>query len=90
MAGNARSRQLLFGVADAAGNDRAADRVRARLHAETARRQVIGKRIVHDIAWPRKSRGETGARRAQPSPVPSARRSAPASHQQTFGLCPAA
>ena len=42
--------ELLLGIADAAGNDRAAERMRARLENVGAGRQVIGKRIVHDVA----------------------------------------
>ena len=41
---------LLLGVADPAGNDGTAQRVRARLENESAGRQVIGKTVMDDIA----------------------------------------
>ena len=42
--------ELLLGIADAAGNDRAAERLRARFQNEAAGREMIGKRVVHDVA----------------------------------------
>ena len=41
---------LLLGVADAAGNDCAAERMRPRLENESAGRQVISESVVHDVA----------------------------------------
>ena len=57
--------QLQLSVSDAAGNDRAAKRVRARLHDEAAGREVIGKGIVNDIALA-ESRREKCTCRAPP------------------------
>jgi hypothetical protein len=42
--------QLQLGVADAAGEDGAAECQRARLHHQAARRQVVGKAVVRQVA----------------------------------------
>jgi hypothetical protein len=44
---------LLLGVADAGRDHRAAERLGAGVHDVPARRQVIGERVVHDIAGPK-------------------------------------
>ena len=41
---------LLLGVADAGGNDRAAEGLGAVVHEPGARRQMVGKRVVDDVA----------------------------------------
>src|SRR5262249_52487793 len=48
--------ELLLGVADPAWDDRAAERVRARLQDERAGREMIRKSIVHDVAGPKAGR----------------------------------
>ena len=53
---------LLLGVAGAGGNDGAAERMRPGLHDEAARRKMIGKRVVHDLAAP-EAGGEQRPRR---------------------------
>ena len=55
--------ELLLGVADAARNDGAAERVRAGFQDVGAGRQMIGERIVHDVARA-EAGGEQRARRA--------------------------
>src|SRR3984893_7430124 len=54
---------LLLGIAGASRDDRATERMRARFHHEAARGEMIGKRIVHDIARA-EARGEERARHA--------------------------
>jgi len=41
--------ELLLGIADAAGNDRAAKRKRAGFQNEAARREMVGKRVMYDV-----------------------------------------
>ena len=59
---------LLLGVADPTGNDGTAERMRAGFENEAARREVIGKAIVDDIAWA-KAGGKKCARRIPKIPA---------------------
>ena len=64
--------ELLLGIAGAGGDDRAAERVRARLHDEAARREMIGEGIVHDVAGRGSRRRRARAPRSRnPCPAPS-------------------
>ena len=54
--------ELLLGIAGSGGDDRTAERVRARLHHEAAGGEMIGEGIVHDVARP-EAGGEQRARR---------------------------
>ncbi len=56
---------LQLGIADPARDHRAAERVRARLEDEAAGREMIGERVVYDVAGT-EAGGEQRARRAIP------------------------
>ena len=57
--------ELLLGVAGAGRDDGAAERARTRIQDPAAGRQVIGERVVHDVALADAGR-EQRARRAPP------------------------